>query len=71
MLEFVEMLQQQQQVQQAVPQVRIIINKETKRLTAKKVQSMYSNYSNQKRYYNPDAHPTKLWAYGTTSYASK
>ena len=68
MLQFVQMLQQHEQVQQAIPQMRIIIDKETKRLSAREIQSMYSNYSNQKRYYNSEAHPTKLWAYGTTSY---
>ena len=28
----------------------------------------YSNYSNEKRYIKVDAHPTKMWPYGTTSY---
>ena len=68
MLQFVQMLQQHEQVQQTIPQIRIMIDKETKRLLAREIQSMFSNYLNQKQYYNSDAYLTKLWAYGTTSY---
>ena len=68
MLEFVEKIQQNEKVKESVPQVRIQINGLTKTLSPKEVMKMYSNYSNEKRYYNADAHSTKLWPYGTTAY---
>ena len=68
MLHFVEKLQQNEKVTEGVPQIRIKINDVTKTLSAKEVITMYSNFSNEKRYYNAEAHPTKLWPYGTTSY---
>ena len=68
LLSFVEQVQQNQKVQELVPQIRLVINGVSKRINAKKIHSMYSNYSNEKRYYNADGSPTKLWAYGTTSY---
>ena len=71
MLQFVQMLQLGKKVGQRVPQMRIQIDNVTKRLCAKEVQSLYTNFSNEKRYYNPKAHPTKLWAYGTTSYGTE
>ena len=67
MLSFVEKVQQNEKVQEKIPQMRIIINGVTKRLTSTQIHSMYSNYSNQKRFYNREFHPTKLWAYGVTS----
>ena len=68
LLSFVEQVQQNQKVQELIPQIRLVINGVSKRINAKKIHSMYSNYSNEKRYYNADGSPTKLWAYGTTSY---
>ena len=61
MLEFVEKIQQNEKVKESVPQVRIQINGLTKTLSPKEVMKMYSNYSNEKRYYNADVHWTKLW----------
>ena len=68
MLEFVQIIQQTKKIQEAIPQMRIQINKESKRLTAREIQSTYTNFSNDKRFYNRDFHQTKLWPYGTTSY---
>ena len=68
MLEFIEALQQNKKVQTTVPQLRLIINSETKRISAGEIQSLYTNFSNEKRYYNSQASATKLWAYGTTRY---
>ena len=68
MLAFVQALQQNKKIQTTVPQMRLIINSETKRISAKEIQSLYTNFSNQKRFYNSEAHPTKMWPYGTTSY---
>jgi hypothetical protein len=68
MLTFVEKMQEDKKVKQLVPQRRLIINGVSKTISAEEVQKMYSNFSNEKRYYNAQAHPTRLWAYGTTSY---
>ena len=69
MLKFVEKVQQNEPVSEIVPQYRLSINKITKQLSATEVKSIYSNHSNDKRYYNSSAHPSKLWAYGTTRYS--
>ena len=67
MLSFVEKIQQDEKVQELVPQIRLIINGVTKRLCATEIHSTYSNYSNEKRFYNRSLHPTKLFPYGVTS----
>ena len=64
----VEKLHQKENAIERVPQIRMRINNVTKTLSVKEVVTMYSNFSNEKRYYNAEAHPTKLWPYGTTSY---
>ena len=68
MLEFVEKMQENKKVQKAIPQFRLRINNVSKTISAAEVESLYSNFSNEKRYYSPATNSTKLWAYGTTSY---
>ena len=68
MLRFVEQVQKGEPIAETIPQFRLTIDKVTKQLTAKEVQSIYTSYSNDKRYYLRSAHESKLWAYGTTSY---
>ena len=68
LLSFVEKVQQDEKVQEEVPQIKLVINGLSKRLSSKEIHKMYRNYSNEKRFYNSQAHPTKLWPYGTTSY---
>ena len=66
MLHFVEKLKQNEKAFEGIPQVRIQINAVTKTLSPKEVVKMYTNFSNEKRYYRGEG--TKLWPYGTTSY---
>ena len=68
MLRFIEKIQQGEPASEPVQQYRLSINKVTKKLTATQMQSIYTSYSNDKRYYLRSAHESKLWPYGTTQY---
>ena len=68
LLEFVHKIQENKKVQESLPQSRLQINGVTKTISATEVKKLYSNFSNQKRYFCRKAHESKLWAYGTTSY---
>ena len=68
LLEFVEKMQRNEKVEKAIPQLRLKINNSTKTISAEEIQSLYSNFSNDKRYYKASTNSTKLWPYGTTSY---
>ena len=69
LLEFVQKIQENQRVEQTVPQYRLRINGISKKITATEVKKLYSNFSNEKRYFSSASmNSTKLWAYGTTSY---
>ena len=68
MLEFVEKMQRNEKVEKAIPQLRLKINNSTKTISAEEIQSLYSNFSNDKRYYKASTNSTKLWPYGTTGY---
>ena len=69
LMEFVQKIQENQRVEQTVPQYRLRINGISKKITATEVKKLYSNFSNEKRYFSSASmNSTKLWAYGTTSY---
>ena len=68
MRDYVHKLQQQKEVTTVVPQFRLIINGVTKQLNAKEVQAVYSNFSNHKRFHEPNASPNRLWPFGVTRY---
>ena len=68
MLEFVQQFQQGKSESKVVPQPRLVIDKVSKQIRAKEVQTMYTNFSNIKRFYEPQASPTQLWPYGVTTF---
>ena len=68
MLDFVGKMQEDQKVEKAIPQQRLRINNVSKTICATEVKSLYSNFSNEKRYLAKKTNSTKLWPYGTTSY---
>ena len=68
MLEFIEAVQDGDTMEIKVPQQRLVINGVSKRISAKEVATLYSNHASDKRYYNPQAHKSKMWPYGVTSY---
>ena len=69
MLDFVEKIQENKRIEKSIPQFRLRINNATKIISATKVFSLYSNVSNDRRYYAPSLkNSTRLWPYGTTSY---
>ena len=68
MLNFVQHLQQEKVAEALIPQYRIKINGSSKKLQSREVASLYSNQSNQKRYFQPKIHPSRMWPYGCTSY---
>ena len=68
MLKFVEKVQANECVKETVPQFRLTINNVTKQLSAVEQQTIYTNYSSDKRYFNGSVSKSKLWAYGTTQY---
>ena len=68
MLEFVQKIQENECVEESVPQFRMKINNVSKIISATEVRKLYSNLSNEKCYYSAAANSSKLWAYGTTSY---
>ena len=68
MLEFVQAIQENKHIEKSVKQFRMRINNASKTITATEVKSLYTNFSNSKRYYKSSTKSTKLWPYGTTSY---
>ena len=67
-LQFVENLQNGKLSSANVPQFRIVIDGVTKQLSARETESIYKNNSNEKRFLDVKASPTKLWPYGVTQY---
>ena len=68
MRNFVHNIQEQKNVTTRVPQFRIRINGVSKKLSAKDVQAVYSNFSNHKRFYHRQASLSRLWPFGVTEY---
>ena len=68
MRDFVRNIQEQNNVTTKVKQFRIRINGVTKKLSAKDVEAVYSNFSNHKRFYHRQASPNRLWPFGVTEY---
>ena len=68
MLEFVQAIQEDKRIEKSVPQFRMRINNVSKTITATEVKSLYTNFSNSKRYVKPSTKSTKLWPYGTANY---
>ena len=68
MLEFVQAIQEDKRIEKSVPQFKMRINNVSKTITATEVKSLYTNFSNSKRYVKPSTKSTKLWPYGTTNY---
>ena len=68
MREFVHQIQQEKTVSTTVSQFRLVIDGVTKQINAKEMDVVFKNYSNIKRFYNPEASKNQLWAYGVTKY---
>ena len=64
----VQAIQENKHIEKSVKQFRMRINNASKTITATEVKSLYTNFSNSKRYYKSSTKSTKLWPYGTTSY---
>ena len=69
-LQFVHKLQQKEKMSVEVPQFRLLINGVSKTLNAQEVKRIYTNFSNHKRFLEPEVSATQLWPYGVTSYAN-
>ena len=50
MLDFVEKIQENKRIEKSIPQFRLRINNAIKIISATEVFSLYSNFSNEKRY---------------------
>ena len=68
MREFVHQIQQEKTISTTVSQFRLVIDGVTKQINAKEMDVVFKNYSNIKRFYNPEASKNQLWAYGVTKY---
>ena len=68
MLEMIHSLQNGKLAKKRLSQFRISINGVTRQLTAKMVTSLYTNFSNTKRYFAPEISQTIMYPFGTTSY---
>ena len=66
MLDFVQKLQQGEKASKLVPQSRLAIDKVSRQIRAEDFQTVYSNFSNKKRFLNLEASTIRLWPYGVT-----
>ena len=68
MLKLIADLQQGRMVSESILQFRLVINSVTKQINSKEVEKHYKNFCNRKRWYAPEFHSSKLWAFGTTQF---
>ena len=68
MLDMIRSLQDGKLAKKRLSQFRISIDGVTRQLSAKTVTSLYTNFSNTKRYFAPKISKTIMYPYGTTSY---
>ena len=68
MAAMIQALQKGQLASKAIPQFTLKIQNKKKTITSETVAKVYFNIANTKKFPNFQLHPSKLFAYGTTTY---
>ena len=65
---FIEALRAEEDMSKSIPQFNLKINQTTLEITSEMQHKRYSNYSNEKRWFDPKIDKNRLFAYGVTRY---